>query len=243
MRATRTPFAMVPLWVYDHDAVTPTVLTVYLALAALTFDRSARCSVADLVARSGIQKSAVYKSIGVLESIGAAERGGRDSWFLPVDPVSAGAESSSATTESASAPADDTSSRELPREESARALPLVPRNAANDADAVARFDDHFWPTYPQRNGRRIGKAEALVQWCRLSIDEQRAALRGARHMAAEVAAGRTLPPDAHRWLRKRTWEDWQDPPAVGATNGRPDVVTRNAANAAEALRILNGRTA
>lgn len=208
MKARRTPFAMVPLWVYDHPEVTSTVLRVYLGLAALAYDRAAKRTVVEIAERAGLGKTATYDALAILDRVGAVEKEGRDAWFLPLDePVSdsATAENDSATADESSATAEsaviDTSSTEVPREEeNARAL-----------DARAQFDDHFWPAYPARNGRKIGKAEAFGQWEKLPIEDRRAALKGARIMAADVNAGRTLPPDAHRWLRKRTWEDWQEP--------------------------------
>jgi hypothetical protein len=99
------------------------------------------------------------------------------------------------------------------------ALSLVPDPAPPSAAEVAtqRFEDHLWPTYPKRNGKRLGKAKALAQWKRLSVDDQRAAVKGARNYAAACATGLTMAKDPERWLRDRCWDDWQDP----ATPDRP----------------------
>jgi hypothetical protein len=116
-------------------------------------------------------------------------------------------------------------------------------DARADGDARAQFEDYFWPAYPPRNGRKIGKADALAQWVKLSIEDRRAALRGARIMSVEVDLGTTLPPDAHRWLRKRTWQDWQEPPTEATPKRRGgkqtmteahDVIARSAVLAREA---------
>lgn len=100
---------MVPLWVFDHPLVTGTCLRVYVGLAALAHDRSARCSTAAIVARSEIQKSAVYDALKVLEGLGAITREGKETWFLPLDPDSATTEKlleDSATAETDSATAE-----------------------------------------------------------------------------------------------------------------------------------------
>lgn len=91
-------------------------------------------------------------------------------------------------------------------------------------DAPSPFD-HFWPAYPARDGKRLGKAKARELFDKLPLDEQRAAYRGARHFSAAVAAGgRHGVPDAHRWLRNREWEEWQDPALLrhpASKNHRP----------------------
>lgn len=81
-------------------------------------------------------------------------------------------------------------------------------------EALARFEE-FWSVYPARNGKKLGKAKAVAVWAKLSLDEHRAAWRGARHYAASGQ----LAKDAHRWLRDRCWEEWQTPAAGGGGNG------------------------
>lgn len=73
----------------------------------------------------------------------------------------------------------------------------------------------FWDEYPRRSGKRIGKAEAERGWKRLSTGERLQALAGVEHYrAACEAAGGPLAMDAHRWLAKKRWEDWQTPATV-----------------------------
>lgn len=77
-------------------------------------------------------------------------------------------------------------------------------------EAAEQFEEHFWPTYPPRNGRKVEKGKALTQWRKLTLEERRRALIGARNLAASD----TLPKDAHRFLRKDTagefpFDDWQ----------------------------------
>lgn len=95
-------------------------------------------------------------------------------------------------------------------------LETVDTGETSRAAARAQFEDYFWPAYPARDGRKIGKAKALEQWRRLTIEDRRGALRAARIMAAADAR----PPDAFRWLRDRTWEDWLVPPDPTAIPAR-----------------------
>lgn len=74
----------------------------------------------------------------------------------------------------------------------------------------------FWSVYPERYGKKIGKAAALIHWKKLSPDDRAAATLGAKNLAAAVAAELTLPKDPERFLRGRVWEDWQTPAKGGA---------------------------
>lgn len=89
--------------------------------------------------------------------------------------------------------------------------------------ARANFDDFFWPAYPPRSGKKLERAKALDEFVRLSLEDQRAAFRGAKNLAAGVAAGGAFGVrNAHRFLRLREWEDWQEPAVVssrGSTAG------------------------
>lgn len=87
-----------------------------------------------------------------------------------------------------------------------------PHDDAPD-DAKKRFDEHFWPIYPKMpNGTKPEKGKALQQWRKLTVEEQRRAVRGAKHLAAAD----TIPKHAHRFLRKTAGEfpfdDYQAPP-------------------------------
>ena len=70
------------------------------------------------------------------------------------------------------------------------------------------FDD-FWSGYPSRRGRKVGKSKCLDRWRKLSLDDRRAAWRGAVNYAAEIG---DFAKDPERWLRDRLWEDWQGRP-------------------------------
>lgn len=90
-------------------------------------------------------------------------------------------------------------------------------------ESESRFVEHFWPNYPDRDGKKLDKAKALVEWMRLSIDDQRAAVKGVRHYSASGQRAK----DAYRWLRDRCWEDWQTPASFnghGRQTGFADVM-------------------
>ena len=89
--------------------------------------------------------------------------------------------------------------------------------------------DKFWDAYPKRNGKRVGRQDAEKRWRPLSLDDRRAAWRGAVNYAQAVDRGLTIAKDAFRFLRDRSWEDWLDGPGeVDRGNGhRPgQTVTR-----------------
>ena len=73
--------------------------------------------------------------------------------------------------------------------------------------------DAFWAQYPQRKGRRRGRAEAQVAWTRLTLAQRERAMVG----VVQLAASDEYPKDAQRFLRKSTagafpFDDFQDPP-------------------------------
>lgn len=84
--------------------------------------------------------------------------------------------------------------------------------AAARAEATARFEEHFWPVYPPTNGVKRDKAKALQQWLKLTIDDQRAAVLGARNKADHFAQTGEQPPYAFRFLRDRAFEDFVEAP-------------------------------
>jgi hypothetical protein len=71
----------------------------------------------------------------------------------------------------------------------------------------------FWAIYPRRNGKKVGKAAAQVEWRKLSKAKRDRAMVGARNLAASDQ----LPKDAERFLRAgkggaHPFDDWQDGP-------------------------------
>lgn len=233
--------AIVPARAVEDQRLGDAALRCLLALGSHT-DKDGWCRVKQSTIASvlGVTRQAVQRQISALIELGyvGQKRTGRSSRYRVLldakqpdvaseSPVMQPQVASDATSEVAS----DATSRgcidrtTFPKDTSQRTT-----TSARPDDARAQFDEHFWPAYPPRNGRKIGKADALTQWARLSLEDRRAALRGAKAMAADVAAGLALPPDAHRWLRRRSWEDWQGPPTVPTnghhTNGKPTTVAR-----------------
>lgn len=83
-------------------------------------------------------------------------------------------------------------------------------------DEPADTFEQFWAVYPKRSGRKVGKANALVKWRKLTLEQRRRAYIGARNLAASDQ----LPKDAERFLRRGTggefpFDDWQQPAEPG----------------------------
>ena len=72
-------------------------------------------------------------------------------------------------------------------------------DAADDGAPTAEDTfEEFWKVYPARNGEKRGKANALIEWRKLTLDQRRRAYVGAKNLAATD----TLPKDAERFLRR-----------------------------------------
>lgn len=85
--------------------------------------------------------------------------------------------------------------------------------ASDPKDDPDRGFETFWKAYPARDGTKVGKADALREWRKLTYDDKLVAFKAAGVMATRDR----FPPDAHRWLRKRTFEDWIESAAPGST--------------------------
>lgn len=172
---------------------------------------------AELAEETGMSADQVYRARralvkrGLLESRSAVVLGQK---MTLVRPTAEPRDEDEQTADSRN-PAADSRNQETaePRE-----LPLLDRGrTAREtarAEADRQFEEHFWPAYPARRGLKHDKGKALTQWRRLSLDDRRAALKGARNYAASGE----LPKDAFRWLRDRCWESWQVP-ATPLANG------------------------
>jgi hypothetical protein len=82
--------------------------------------------------------------------------------------------------------------------------------AHTECEPLTGFNE-FWGTYPRRNGRIIGKEKCQTRWKKYSLGTRRAAWRGAKNYAMDCDSGLTIAKDPDRWLRDRSWEDWQEP--------------------------------
>lgn len=116
--------------------------------------------------------------------------------------------------------ADTDDKRCSPDVETVQTEDVAPLFATKDqrgtSNSPGRFDEHFWPVYPARDGKKVGKAKALAEWSKLSIEDQRAAVKGARNYAASG----WRPKDAERWLRDRCFDEWQTPATPTGNGGR-----------------------
>lgn len=89
----------------------------------------------------------------------------------------------------------------------------------DDVQVVSSFEQ-FWQIYPARNGRKIGKGQALAQWRKLTQQQRRRAYLGALNLARSDQ----LPKDAHRFLRRNNagefpFDDWQQPTVLPGGRG------------------------
>ena len=97
---------------------------------------------------------------------------------------------------------------------------VAEQDASTVETATTRFEMHFWPIWPRRHGRRVGKKAALARWLKLSVNQQRQAVKGAQAYAAHCTSSKSYPKDAERWLRDRLWEEWMvDDPAPPEPSG------------------------
>lgn len=232
---TQTQFVMMPLWVMDHPDITPTNHVLYGHLRAMIFVgaewRSPKSEVVQaLMERSGYGRTACYDALSWFEGIGALVWRGRSA-FMPVDDPSPAADDGdresatpdapSAATDAESVAADRTSIEEKALEGRPNASRQRRPSAADVAASTKRFEEHFWPVYPRRNGRRVGKRAALQAWQRLSIDDQREVVHAARAYASACAGGETIPRDPERFFRSRYWEEWARTPKVEEASVTP----------------------
>jgi len=170
VKVTTTPFAMVPLWVYRHDATTPTVMQVYIALASRAYDRKAPRGVPWIMEETGLGKTSVYSALATLRELGAVVDC-TDGIFLPLDDPhrdsattehptpppssdSATAESPSAHTEPDSATAECTVSLERVLEGSSRE-PLAAAPQAPLDDVVAEPSEEPVPDPVDQMAQRL----------------------------------------------------------------------------------------
>ena len=82
--------------------------------------------------------------------------------------------------------------------------------------AVDRMFEDFWNLYPMRNGKRLGKAEALKKWKTLNAQDRNQVLLAVQHYAkSELVLKNIGIKDPHRWLRNgkddEPWRDWIEP--------------------------------
>ena len=89
--------------------------------------------------------------------------------------------------------------------------------------AVNHEFEEFWNNYPMRNGKRLGRHEAVQKWNRLKTEDHKQVLIAVHNYASSklVAEGIGIK-DPHRWLRNgkgEPWRDWIEPEQPLVRNG------------------------
>lgn len=223
-RIRSTDFLLVPLWVDDAVGRDCSTMRVYLTILKQDLvNRTAPRNLKWLIDATGFSRSTVYDALAQLRDLGIVVETDTE-WWLPRDqPVSDLADESSDLADRSSGGSDDALSLEgLEGGE----------GTSTDVDASADPEygfDHFWAAWPARNGKKLNKAKAVAQWRRLSLDDKKAAWRGAKNYAAASEARIAGAMDAFRWLRDRLWVEWQTPATPDAktktrSNGMLDLV-------------------
>lgn len=103
------------------------------------------------------------------------------------------------------------------------------RDVEDVTDDTLRGFEEFWEAWPRRGGKKINRGKAETQWRKLSLTDRRDAYRGAINYAAASEAGVQGAMDAFRWLRDKSWPEWQDPAELQAKpSWRDKPITRQA---------------
>jgi hypothetical protein len=169
-------------------------------------DREGPAKWEDIADRTGLTRPTIYRDVKAMRDAGIIVQLGPDHYLLPLDDQSMTVDGLSTPVDLLSTPVDRTSLTEL------QSIPEP------HLDPLLGFD-HFWPAYPKRDGKRLerGKCEAL--WRKLTLDQRRAAYIGAQHYAQAVNDGLTIAKDPARWLRDKSWTDWQEPATPSGQSG------------------------
>ena len=69
----------------------------------------------------------------------------------------------------------------------------------------------FWSAYPKRNGRRVGKQQAITAFHKLSEPDRELSVRAATNYAGSQQAHDGFAKDAERFLKADFWRDWLEP--------------------------------
>lgn len=77
-------------------------------------------------------------------------------------------------------------------------------------DDFDRYVHAFWSRYPKRNGKHLNKLLGQKALNKIKPSEIQKVLRGAENFAKSKQARDGYAPDAHRWLARRGWEEWQE---------------------------------
>lgn len=90
--------------------------------------------------------------------------------------------------------------------------------------AVDHEFEEFWKSFPMRNGKRLGRPEAVQKWNCLKPEDRKQVMIAVRHYANSklVLEGIGIK-DPHRWLKNgkgsEPWREWLEPEQPTMTNG------------------------
>ncbi len=123
---------------------------------------------------------------------------------------------------------------------SAEPLARTARSSSKQASRQ-RFEEHFWPRYP----KKVGKKMACELWCRMSIDDQRAAVKALGHYIVFCTQQDRPFKDPERYLKNDFWRDFVGgPPAVeGPVPGVGQAMTAQQRRTANVKNILGAELA
>lgn len=233
--ADQNPFAMVPLWVYQAPGVTPTILSMYVALAMYGWD--AGKSTAALIEATGIRKSAVYAGIQVLIGVGALVKQDNGRLFVPKvkgerpdstvtekgrsrrvpkAPVSTTTEDS-ATVEN---PPADSASMETGSVSVENPSATVERASLIDKNRLSISDspfERFWSAYPLHLDRKIAESAWTKALRKPNLDPE-VLIAAASAYAADPNREDGFTKHATTWLNGECWTNGPLPPRL-PTNG------------------------
>lgn len=111
--------------------------------------------------------------------------------------------------------------RHVPPDTSVRTEPSVEPSPEPSELFAPDFEGDFWQPYPKRDGKKVGKKQALEQWKRLKPADREKVPVAVQHYAQAAADPKVFCPvkDPWRWLRDRLFDDWQEPAAAGDSQG------------------------
>lgn len=96
---------------------------------------------------------------------------------------------------------------------------ITPPDDDDDVGEVDRQFAAFWDAYPPTNGVKRERARARDQFAALDVDDRRRAYRGAVNVYVHWQATGEIPRYAFRFLRDRTFDEFQRPIVVDRATG------------------------
>lgn len=221
----QTPFAQMPEGVLYDSSLSDKAVRVYGALLRHGSDPSNCYPSHDRIARLiGCSKRSITRPLDELEKAGWVEREKRydangartsDGYVVRVSRTAGAQESATTTQENVDPPRAGAGTHHAQERDERESLERQPLNDLSPPSAALvlvanalSFEDDFWPLYPLRNGKRLGKTNARKVWDRLTFADRAAACRALGNYLDGCGG---FPKDPERYLKGRVWEDWQEP--------------------------------